>query len=48
MRIRFADTLSDAVVERRRVGGDACTAKPFVTAEDLPDRRMTAVLRFRA
>ena len=37
MRILFADGLSDTAVERLRAGGDTCTLKPFLTAEDLPD-----------
>ena len=37
MRILFADGLSDAAVARLRTGGDVCTVKPSLTAEDLPD-----------
>ena len=36
MRILFADGLSDAAVERLRAGGDACTLRPSLTAEELP------------
>ena len=36
MRILFADGLSDAAVERLRAGGDTCTVKASLTAEDLP------------
>ena len=37
MRILFADGLSHAAVERLRSGGDTCTLKPSLTAEELPD-----------
>ena len=36
MRILFADGLSDAAVERLRAGGDVCTLRPSLTAEELP------------
>ena len=36
MRILFADGLSDSAVERLRAGGDTCTVKASLTAEDLP------------
>ena len=36
MRILFADGLSDAAVARLRAGGDACTLRPWITAEELP------------
>ncbi len=36
MRILFADGLSDTAVERLRAGGDACSLKPSLTADDLP------------
>ena len=36
MRILFADGLSEAAVERLRAGGDTCTVKPSITAEDMP------------
>ena len=36
MKILFADGLSDSAVERLRAGGDTCTLKPSLTAEDLP------------
>ena len=36
MRVLFADGLSDTAVDRLRAGGDVCTLKPSLTAEDLP------------
>lgn len=36
MRILFADGLSDSAVERLQAGGDPCTVKAHLTAEDLP------------
>ena len=36
MRILFADGLSGAAVERLRAGGDVCTLRPSLTAEELP------------
>ena len=36
MRILFADGLSESAVERLRAGGDTCTVKASLTAEDLP------------
>lgn len=36
MRILFADGLSNSAIERLRDGGDTCTVKPSLTAEDLP------------
>lgn len=36
MKILFADGLSDAAIERLRAGGDTCTLRPSLTAEELP------------
>ena len=37
MRVLVADGLSDFATARLRAGGDTCTLKPSLTAEDLPD-----------